>query len=217
MSEERDVKLRPIIRDLQKIQRRNLDLLYDDILLFEEYKRHPRDLPVSTVLSMIKCDLFSLKEMAGVLKELAVDMNGRAKPDNPEKEDYGLYEFVAHLSNFFKHCPKQHKSNLAAFLDRHRGNLFSHPRWTGCCPLEIGCRKYVNGFCACVCTDLDEDGMALLREMVKLFQDKGDGMGKRAPKCVYVTHFDKLGSIAFKSDWDPATSSEEEEEEPEND
>jgi hypothetical protein len=67
----------------------------------------------------------------------------------------------------------------------------------GDCPLEIGCKYYINGFCACICQNQTSQLTASLKRLVNQFQEWYEDCDKREKKLELVDYLDHFGSYVF--------------------
>jgi len=82
-------------------------------------------------------------------------------------------------------------------MNRHRGNLLIGGGIRGDCPLEIGCKHYIHGFCACICQNQSSALISSLKMLVNQCQLWANQLNTREEKLELVEYLDHFGSNVF--------------------
>ena len=100
------------------------------------------------------------------------------------------------LCDMYNSLPETKKKDVCLFLNRHRGNLLIFGGIRGDCPLEIGCKRKICGFCTCICQD---PCLETLKLFVNQLQTVSYNMDQRKDRLAFVNHLDECGAnILFK-------------------
>jgi hypothetical protein len=101
------------------------------------------------------------------------------------------------LRHIYNDSPVEVRSDVCRFLNRHRGNLLIEYGIRGDCPLQIGCKYYVSGFCMCVCQNPCSDLISILKRIVTRCQTWAYELDTRKERLALVNYLDDNGSAVF--------------------
>ena len=109
-----------------------------------------------------------------------------------------MEKFIAILCDMYKMLPENIKKDVCLFFNRHRGFLLTSFGLRGACPLEIGCKRYIHGFCTCVCQNRS---LETLKQFVDQLQTISYNMNKREDRLALVNYLDEFGANIFNKNY----------------